>query len=86
MVQVPDFGDRFYVYALYDQRTDEIARIGKQYGTKPGLYMIVGLNWKGEVPAGITAVVRSSTDVVFCRSPYFQGIDCEKIPGPFSRC
>lgn len=65
MIQVPDFGDRFYVFALYDERTDEIAQIGKQYGTKPGFYMIVGLNWKGEVPAGITAVVRSSTGLVF---------------------
>ena len=65
VVQVPDFGDRFYVYALYDQRTDEIGRIGKQYGTKPGFYMIVGPNWKGEVPKGITAAIRSSTDLVF---------------------
>ena len=63
--QVPDFGDRFYVYALYDQRTDEIGRIGKQYGTKPGFYMIVGKNWKGETPKGINAVLRSSTDLVF---------------------
>ena len=46
--QVPDFGDRFWVYALYDPRTDEIAQIGKQYGTKPGFYLIVGPNWKGE--------------------------------------
>ena len=65
VVQVPDFGDRFYVYALYDQRTDEIGRIGKQYGTKPGFYLIVGPNWKGEVPKGITAAIRSSTDLVF---------------------
>ena len=65
VIQVPDFGDRFYVYAMYDQRTDEIGRIGKQYGTKPGFYMIVGPNWNGEVPKGITAVVRSSTDLVF---------------------
>ena len=65
VIQVPDFGDRFYVYALYDQRTDEIAQIGKQYGTKPGFYMIVGPNWKGDVPQGINAVVRSSTDLVF---------------------
>ena len=65
VVQVPDFGDRFYVYAMYDQRTDEIGRIGKQYGTKPGFYMIVGPNWKGEVPKGITAAIRSSTDLVF---------------------
>lgn len=63
--QVPDFGDRFWVYALYDARTDEIAEIGKPYGTKPGFYMIVGPNWKGETPAGITAVVRSPTELVF---------------------
>ena len=63
--QVPDFGNRFWVYPLYDTRTDEIARIGKQYGSKPGFYMIVGRNWKGKVPAGITAVVRSPTDLVF---------------------
>lgn len=65
VVQVPDFGDRFFVYGMYDQRTDEIGRIGKQYGTKPGFYMIVGPNWKGELPKGITAVIRSSTDLVF---------------------
>ena len=65
VIQVPDFGDRFYVFALYDQRTDEIAQIGKQYGTKPGFYMIVGPNWKGAAPQGINAVVRSSTDLVF---------------------
>jgi hypothetical protein len=63
--QVPEFGDRFWVYPLYDARTDEFSNIGKQYGTKPGFYMIVGPNWKGEAPAGITAVVRSSTNLAF---------------------
>lgn len=63
--QVPDFGDRFWVYAHYDARTDEFSGIGKQYGTKPGFYMMVGPNWKGEKPAGITAVVRSSTSLAF---------------------
>jgi hypothetical protein len=63
--QVPDFGDRFWVYALYDARTDEFSEIGKQYGTKTGFYMMVGPNWKGEKPAGITAVVRSSTSLAF---------------------
>jgi hypothetical protein len=62
--QVPDFGDRFYVYALYDARTDEFSNIGKQYGTKPGFYMVVGPNWKGETPKGIAGVMRSSTTVV----------------------
>jgi hypothetical protein len=51
-------------YALYDARTDELSQIGKQYGTKPGFYMVVGPNWKGETPQGITAVLRSSTSVV----------------------
>ena len=70
VVQVPDFGDRFYVFALYYARTDEIARIGKQYGTKPGFYLIAGENWKGwcrrESPqwrAGRGPGVRDSTRV-----------------------
>ena len=63
--QVPDFGNRFWVYALYDARTDEFSEIGQQYGTKPGFYLMVGPNWKGETPAGITAVVRSSTRLAF---------------------
>jgi hypothetical protein len=63
--QVPDFGDRFWVYALYDARTEEFAEIGLPYGTKPGFYMIVGPNWKGETPKGITAVLHSSTELVF---------------------
>jgi hypothetical protein len=53
IIQVPEFGDRFWVYALYDGRTDEFAEIGKQYGTKPGFYLMVGPNWKGEAPAGL---------------------------------
>ena len=63
--QVPDFGDRFWVYALYDGRTDEVAEIGKQYGTKPGYYLLAGPDWKGQPSAGIAAVVRSSTRFVF---------------------
>ena len=61
VMQVPDFGDRFWVYALYDQRTDQFAEIGKPYGTKPGFYLLAGPNWKGDKPGGIEAVIRSST-------------------------
>jgi hypothetical protein len=70
--QVPDFGDRFWVYALYDARTDEFAEIGKPYGTKPGFYLMVGPNWKGEVPNGISAVVRSSTELAFTAPRIFK--------------
>jgi hypothetical protein len=70
--QVPNFGDRFRVYALYDGRTDEFGEIGKPYGTKPGFYMIVGPNWNGATPAGITAVVRSSTELGFTAPRIFK--------------
>lgn len=61
VIQVPNFGSRFWVYALYDQRTDQFGRVGKPYGTKPGFYLLVGPKWKGRKPAGITEIVRSST-------------------------
>ena len=32
------------------------------YGTRPGFYLLVGPNWKGEVPKGITKVFRSKTN------------------------
>ena len=51
--QVPDFGDRFWVYALYDGRTDQFGKVGKLYSTKPGFYLMAGPNWKGDAPAGI---------------------------------
>jgi hypothetical protein len=63
--QVPDFGERFWVYAMWDARTDEFSKIGKQHGTQPGFYLMVGPNWRGNPPAGVTAVVRSSTNSVF---------------------
>ena len=63
VIQVPDFGDRFWIYALYDARTDQFAQIGKPYATEPGFYLLAGPNWNGTVPAGIAAVVRSSTEL-----------------------
>ncbi len=63
--QVPDFGDRFWVYAIYDARTDEFSAIGKAYGTKPGFYLMAGPDWTGEVPKGIAGIVRSPTNLVY---------------------
>jgi hypothetical protein len=69
IVQVPNFGDRFWTYQVCDARTDAFCSIGKQHGTKPGCYLLVGPNWKEEPPAGVTAVYRSPTDlgVIFPR-------------------
>jgi hypothetical protein len=61
VVQVPDFGDRFWVYQVVDQRTDSFAQIGKMYGTKPGFYLLVGPGWNGTVPNGIIGVFHAGT-------------------------
>jgi hypothetical protein len=63
VIQVPDFGDRFWVYAIYDARTDQVGNVGKPYGTRPGFYLLVGPNWKGETPQGIAGVIQSSTEM-----------------------
>jgi hypothetical protein len=62
VVQVPDFGDRFWVYQVVDLRTDSFVQLGKMYGTTSGFYLLVGPNWKGVVPKGITKVFRSPSN------------------------
>ena len=72
VIQVPDFGNRFYTYQIADARTNSFGKIGKQYGTKPGFYVLVGPNWKGALPSGITGVFRSPTDLVATFPRVFQ--------------
>jgi hypothetical protein len=72
VIQVPDFGNRFFVYQLADARTNSFGGIGKQYRTKPGFYAIVGPNWKGTIPNGITSVLHSPTDLVAVFPRVFQ--------------
>ncbi len=66
VLQVPDFGDRFWLYQLGDQRTDGFADIGSMYGTKPGCYLVVGPDWSGPTPAGIAGILRSPTRYAYC--------------------
>ncbi|MEQ1956767.1 DUF1254 domain-containing protein [Mesorhizobium yinganensis] len=61
VIQVPDFGDRFWVYQIVDLRTDSFAQLGKMHGTTPGFYLLVGPDWSGETPKGITRVFRASS-------------------------
>jgi len=63
VVQVPDFGKRFFVFQATDQRTDGYADIGSMYGTKPGFYLLVGPNWHGKAPPGVHATFRASTNI-----------------------
>lgn len=72
VVQVPDFGKRFWVYQIVDLRTDSFAQIGAMHGTKPGFYLLVGPNWKGDIPKGITKVFRSPTNTGIIAPRIFQ--------------
>jgi hypothetical protein len=66
VLQVPDFGPRFWLYQLGDQRTDAFADFGSMHGTKPGCYLVVGPDWSGAAPAGIAGIVRSPTRYAYC--------------------
>lgn len=72
VVQVPDFGGRFWVYQIVDLRTDSFVQLGKMYGTLPGFYLLVGPNWNGEVPKGITRVFRASSNTALIAPRVFQ--------------
>jgi hypothetical protein len=72
VIQVPDFGKRFWVYALYDARTDQFGQLGQPYNSKPGFYLLVGPRWRGLKPAGITEVVRCSTSLANAIPRIFQ--------------
>lgn len=61
VLQVPEFGDRFWAYQALDQRTDSFARLGAVYRTAPGFYLLAHQSWAGTIPAGITAVLRYDT-------------------------
>lgn len=65
VVQVPDFGARFWTYQVVDARTDAFACLGSMYATKPGFYLLVGPTWHGTVPPGITHVFRAMTSTGF---------------------
>ncbi|TDY23001.1 hypothetical protein B0G81_3325 [Paraburkholderia sp. BL6665CI2N2] len=72
VIQVPDFGKRFWVYQIVDLRTDSVANLGSMYGTKPGFYLLAGPDWHGAVPEGIAQVIRSGTRTAFVVPRVFQ--------------
>lgn len=63
VLQTPEFGDRFWVCQLANQRTDSFGSMGRQYGTKPGFYLVAPASWQGTVPAGIQGMFRFDTSM-----------------------
>lgn len=64
VLHVPDFGERYYTIQLMDAWTNSFDYIGtRTTGTKEGKFVIVGPNWKGDLPANMT-VIKSPTNTV----------------------
>jgi hypothetical protein len=72
VIQVPDFGTRFWVYQVVDLRTDAFGQLGSMYNTKPGFYLLAGPQWKGDIPKGIMKVFRAKTGTAFIVPRVFQ--------------
>ncbi|MGO6881470.1 DUF1254 domain-containing protein [Rhizobium ruizarguesonis] len=54
--------DRYYAVQLIDGNTYNYGYIGtRATGTEPGDHLVVGPDWKGEMPTGIEKVFRSTT-------------------------
>ncbi len=81
VVQVPDFGARFWMFQATDIRTDGFADLGAMYGTKPGFYLLAGPDWNGAVPPGIAASFRAPTNIGTIIPRVFQ----EDSPGDNAR-
>jgi len=75
VLQLPDLGERFFVFQATDQRTDAFSEIGAMYGTKQGFYLLAGPEWSGTVPPGIAATFRSPTNLGCIIPRIFQADD-----------
>jgi hypothetical protein len=66
VLDVPAVQGRYYSFQLVDMRTDNLDYIGtRATGDQAGRYLIAGPDWRGEVPAGISGVIRSPSRLVF---------------------
>lgn len=64
IVSVPAI-DRYYVLQWFDLYTHNFDYIGSRAtGSGAGNYLFASPNWKGEVPKGITKVIRTETDFI----------------------
>lgn len=64
VLHLPDFQDRYWVVSMMDAYTNVFASPGKRRQSKAGYYLIVGPDWKGNIPIGIVEVLRSPTNLV----------------------
>lgn len=63
IVEVPDFGSRYYSIELANFDADNFGYIGtRATGSKAGTFALVGPNWTGSLPSGVKAIDRAQTN------------------------
>lgn len=66
LISVPDTNGRYYSMMLTDAYTNVFDYIGSRAtGTKAGQYLIVGPDWKGEIPKSAKKVFKAPTNLVW---------------------
>jgi hypothetical protein len=74
--------ERYYSIQLIDGNTYNFGYIGtRATGSEPGDYLVVGPDWKGETPAGIKKVFRSTTPfpLALIRTQLFNPADMPNV-------
>jgi DNA sulfur modification protein DndE len=65
IMHLPNFGNRYYLMPLMDVWSNVFASLGtRTTGNNVGDYAIIGPNWRGTLPAGVTAI-KSPTNTVW---------------------
>jgi hypothetical protein len=63
ILHVPDTGGRYYLIPMLDAYSNEFASIGSRTtGNGAGDFAIVGPQWRGELPPGLSGVVHAPTN------------------------
>jgi hypothetical protein len=73
---------RYYSLQFIDMYTFNFAYVGSRAtGNGPGRYLLAGPKWKGEKPAGVTAVISCETEFAFVvyRTQLFDPGDIENV-------
>lgn len=74
--------DRYYAAQFIDLYTHNFSYVGSRTtGNGGGKYLLAGPRWKGKIPKGIDAVIRSETELafVFYRTQLFRSDDIENV-------
>lgn len=83
VLSVPEVDpDRYYSFQLIDLYTHNFFYIGSlTTGHKAGNYLIANQDWEGEIPKGITQVVRCETGLFFTiiRTQLFDANDLDNV-------